>query len=382
MASSSHTAVVKCPYNLNHPVSNEPIEPIPEHVLDQINSKDARRLALRYVHDPVSFRRRFAKGGGAEKRALRILVQMQTVNAIMRARYHLAPGIYCNIDPKLTPEIIFYASDHQYNFFSKSPPAATTTENACEISVIKGDCLETALWLRRTDPSCNPAVLVMASRSHPGGGFESGAGAQEENLCRRTNLWQALLSVQDQCYPIPEYGGIYTKNALVIRKGEESGYTFLPQPELISFFNVAAINSPSTEPCKTRPNERRLCKKMVGIYRKKIATMLNIALDQGHDTVVLSAFGCGAYGNPPRHMAEIFKEVLRSPRMDVGIDDDEKNNECGAGPPIAYVRMFRKIVFAIIDDHNAKSPGGNVRPFAEVFDQTPVDLGSVMGSAE
>lgn len=35
-----------------------------------------------------------------------------------------------------------------------------------------------------------------------------------------------------------------------------------------------------------------------------------------------------------------------------------------------YAQSFKYIVFAIIDDHNAKkahNPNGNVQPFAEVF---------------
>lgn len=33
------------------------------------------------------------------------------------------------------------------------------------------------------------------------------------------------------------------------------------------------------------------------------------AAHHGHDSVVLGAFGCGAFANPPKHMAEIFLRV-------------------------------------------------------------------------
>jgi uncharacterized protein (TIGR02452 family) len=64
----------------------------------------------------------------------------------------------------------------------------------------------------------------------------------------------------------------------------------------------------------------------------------------------LSAFGCGAFKNPPHHMAQIFKEVLAEPD---------------------FVTRFKTVVFAIIDDHNAwksHNPEGNLIPFQQVFD--------------
>jgi uncharacterized protein (TIGR02452 family) len=33
--------------------------------------------------------------------------------------------------------------------------------------------------------------------------------------------------------------------------------------------------------------------------------ILDMAASHGHDAVVLGALGCGAFGNPPRHIAEV-----------------------------------------------------------------------------
>jgi len=68
------------------------------------------------------------------------------------------------------------------------------------------------------------------------------------------------------------------------------------------------------------------------------------------DCLVLGAFGCGAFANPPNHMAELFKEVLL-----------EKE----------FIKKFKFIVFSIFEDHNSNkrhNPNGNVLPFLEVFD--------------
>ena len=48
------------------------------------------------------------------------------------------------------------------------------------------------------------AVLNMANAFKPGGGFRGGAGAQEETLHRRTDLYRLLEAQRpDKLYPIP-----------------------------------------------------------------------------------------------------------------------------------------------------------------------------------
>lgn len=55
--------------------------------------------------------------------------------------------------------------------------------------------------LRNSTHACSvattarPVVLNMANAYRAGGGFRTGAGAQEENLHRRTNLFQVCRSV-------------------------------------------------------------------------------------------------------------------------------------------------------------------------------------------
>ncbi len=88
---------------------------------------------------------------------------------------------------------------------------------------------------------------------------------------------------------------------------------------------------------------------MIEPAKEKIRTILRIAGKYNHDSLVLSAFGCGAFANPPNHVAELFKEVF---------SEDE------------FFGFFRNIVFAIFEDHNSEkehNPMGNVLPFLEVF---------------
>jgi len=183
-----------------------------------------------------------------------------------------------------------------------------------------------------------------------GGGYLSGAGAQEENLFRRTNYVQHLADPgkifdpgRKWSYRLPEFSCVYSKNVQIFRAAESQGYAFLENPVPMSFLAVAAYPNPQCEGQKSP--ERKLIPAFIEKVKKKIRLMLSVGLDQGHDSVVLSAWGCGAFRNPPRHIASLFKEVLMETQL--------KNR-------------YQHISFAIIDDHNARGEG-NFKPFLDVF---------------
>ena len=75
-----------------------------------------------------------------------------------------------------------------------------------------------------------------------------------------------------------------------------------------------------------------------------IRAILRIAYNNGQHRLVLGAFGCGAFANPPKHMAQLFKQVFEEPE---------------------FQGLFKDIHFAIIEDHN--SHGLNYNAFQEVF---------------
>lgn len=206
-----------------------------------------------------------------------------------------------------------------------------------KIEVIPGDCLEVAIELSEKYGEM-PVVLNMANAFKPGGGYRDGSGAQEENLFRRSNLFMCLDENPEKSvkYPIPEFGCIYTPNAVVFRGSEAKGYPYLSKPEYISFIASAAYRHP---PLK----EDRLDDKDEKGTKRKIVTILNVAYEKGHSIVVLSALGCGAFRNPPHHIAEIFKQVLAE-----------------------FDGCFKLVVFAIFDDHNV-GKHSNLGAFQEIF---------------
>ena len=213
-----------------------------------------------------------------------------------------------------------------------------------EISVQNNDCVLAGQQLKQK--GFDPAILNMASGRNPGGGVIHGAGAQEENLFRRSNLFKSMYQFAEYAsmYNIPKsedqypldfhFGGIYTPDAFFFRGLETDGYPLLDDPISLSVISVAAINLTGHD---------LSVQDYLSTTRDKIRTIFRIGIDHGHDALVLSAFGCGAFGNDPYVMASLFLEVLHEPEFE---------------------KAFRKIVFAVIDDHNSK---GNYASFCKII---------------
>ena len=236
------------------------------------------------------------------------------------------------------------------------PLDISTNQLRTKISALQADCLEVAELLLKTGH--NPALLNMASRQNPGGGVFEGSGAQEENLFRRTNLYTSLFQYVDYgvrydvtrnpyfSYPLDKnYGAIYTPDVTVFRGAEHTGYKLLQTQFQIAVLSVSAISKPDLV---EENGQLWLHENFIKPTKEKIRIMLRLTVEAGHDSLVLSAFGCGAYRNPPEHIAELFHEVFQESE---------------------FKGQLKTIVFAIIEDHNSRhthNPNGNFLAFFEI----------------
>ena len=271
-----------------------------------------------------------------------------TVEIVNQGHYVSESGVECLFpdDSDMMSNTVFYESEIQMGDIP-------LCEEPTIVEVQNIDCLYAGVQLK--EEGYNPAVLNMASRRNPGGGVTTGAGAQEETLFRRTNLFRSLyqfapyaeqygIKPSHHQYPLDRnFGGVYTPDAIYFRDSEQKGYALLEKPVSLSFITVAGMNRPDlTDGGMIAPYH-------VGPIKNKIRTIFHMGLVQGHDSLVLGALGCGAFRNPPRHVARLFHEVMDEPE---------------------FKNKYRRIVFAILDDHNAHqrhNPEGNFKPFAEEF---------------
>lgn len=166
------------------------------------------------------------------------------------------------------------------------------------------DCAENLTVEEKADI----VVLNMANAFIPGGDYFTGAGAQEEALCRRSTLYLSIRPQRD-FHPIPGLGAIYSPDVLVVRKSDEEGCELLSPEERwwTTVISVAAISRPPLNDSRDdflRERDREET-------RKRIRVLFRVAAMEGRKNLVLSALGCGSFRNPARPVACLFKDVLK-----------------------------------------------------------------------
>ena len=185
--------------------------------------------------NPAAWRTRFAEASAtrdsATLRDLRRQVFMGTAKASRDRRYEVA-GRHVELDAdgafdQLHRATVFHAAADGLVI-----PESRHGRYATRVTVHHADFLEIAKAIAIAGET--PTVLNMANRRNPGGGVLNGAGAQEENLFRRSNVLHSLYqfaSYHDaygvtsngggQRYPIPrESGGIWSPGVSVFRSSD------------------------------------------------------------------------------------------------------------------------------------------------------------------
>ena len=222
------------------------------------------------------------------------------------------------------------------------------------ISVVNEDSIDAGFKL--IDQGYNPIVLDMACAEGTGGGVIGGCYGQEESLFRRSDLYYhtfkftkyaTVFGIQksDDQYPLDDnYGAVYVRNANIFRHAEPMGYKLMDKCRKLSFAVVPAIKDPILI-------HNQLSETDTKITINKIRTIFRISLQNNHNAIVLGAFGCGIFHNPPEYIAKCF---------DIVINEKEFKN------------AFEKIVFAILEDccsNNKHNKSGNFLPFKKQLDK-------------
>ena len=102
------------------------------------------------------------------------------------------------------------------------------------------------------------------------------------------------------------------KNAAIFRQTADC--TMMEDPYNVAVVSCAALNLDGRYSIKLTA-EGHMPQEALDITRCKIRTSFRIGLLHGHDALVLGAFGCGAFHNPPAEVARLFHEVMEEEEL-------------------------------------------------------------------
>mmetsp|Transcript_94790 Transcript_94790/g.268344 ORF Transcript_94790/g.268344 Transcript_94790/m.268344 type:complete len:372 (-) Transcript_94790:81-1196(-) len=218
-------------------------------------------------------------------------------------------------------------------------------------------CCTTLCAARRLarDSASPPGVLNFASARNPGGGFATGAQAQEESIARSSGIYPCLTKYFDEFFAphrraeSGEYthAMIYSPAVPVFR--DDHG-CLLARPYAADFLTSPAPNRGVMEEKEGRKGSgrgrgsargRRSAGGAAGqalspqraneVLRERSARVLDAFARHGATDLVLGAWGCGVFRNDPWDVARIFKSHLEA----------------------RFRGNFRRIVFAVLDEKMA-----------------------------
>jgi uncharacterized protein (TIGR02452 family) len=237
-----------------------------------------------------------------------------------------------------------------------------------EVVIVEEDCLYAAH--KEAEAGENVAVLVFASPMEPGGGMHDfGHNGQEEVISRRADIfgffWDQLhkwfgkglfplVNVETAHNTHIDYDTVthnrmlHTPGVTVFRAGPDKNYAFLNDPFTVGMLISAPPDCPALVP---GTNEYQRMADALQL-EKVITTIFSTAYQGGYTTLILGSFGSGAFRNPPKNVAKMFRNILET----------------------HFNGAFKKLVFPILDAHHDDyNPEGNIKPYRDVFtDKSPL----------
>lgn len=196
----------------------------------------------------------------------------------------------------------------------ESPSVNRNLGKNVKVSVTDHRTFQAASLMNARSPERRIAVLNFASATNPGGGVKSGSAAQEESLCRCSTLYPVLDQeiLREKYYSFHRFHGnhlytnscIYTPDIKII-KSDENQPERLPEDKWINV-DVITCAAPNFRAANPLPDEE-----LYELHIRRGRKILDVALDNGAESLVLGAFGCGAFRNNPSIVASAYANLVK-----------------------------------------------------------------------
>ncbi|MFT4223235.1 TIGR02452 family protein [Dysgonomonas sp.] len=187
--------------------------------------------------------------------------------------------------------------------------------------------------------------LNFASAKNAGGGFMSGAQAQEECLARASTLYPTLVQFQKDMYDYNRSRNTYLYSDRMIYSPVVSFFKddenhLLPKP-----YNMDIVTSPAVNIGAMHQNNKfdevPLVEK---VMMNRIDKILGLFYANGVNNLILGAWGCGVFRNESKDVARYFAHFIRNGGK--------------------YSKCFDNIIFAVYDSGKKQE---NISAFQDVF---------------
>ena len=204
--------------------------------------------------------------------------------------------------------------------FSSVGPKDKPETVVCDMSLVEA--------AKRHKRRTNTCILNPSSYRNRGGLFLKGHFSQEEELCHESALYNVLDSFRD-FYSDNKNNlnhGFYTNRALY----SPSVPFDRPDEDVYFMFDVLTCAAPNLSAASQHDLGENIAEINSEILMERIDFIKGIVEEQGVETFVLGAWGCGNFGQDENEVAQLFSESFS-------------------------VTTVKKIVFAIPRKKNAKA---------------------------
>ena len=193
------------------------------------------------------------------------------------------------------------------------------------ITVTKNKTFQAAIERHFRHPRERIAVLNFASAVNPGGGVKSGSRAQEESLCRCSTLyptlnqsyfWKKYYDVNREANdPLHTDACIWSPGVVICKS--DSGIPQRMDPEGWVTVDVITCAAPNLREKTGNIHNPEMAQpvhlsweEQYTLHLQRARHILHIAAANRVSTLILGAFGCGAFANDPGAVAAAYKEAL------------------------------------------------------------------------
>ncbi len=213
--------------------------------------------------------------------------------------------------------------------FLKSPVNTVYSENEypnfsfrkntnCEIELSTRRTTEATLKLHKESPNLRIAVLNFANAYHPGGGVREGSPAQEESICRVTDLYRFLSNTDPELQKFYKYHKekasdlaserlIFSKDVTVLKNDGDAPLVL----DVNDRFNIDVITMAAPDLSNPAIRDFMDDGRLFSCHLVRAQHLLSVAAHNEVDILVLGAFGCGVFQNNPKVVVSAWKTALK-----------------------------------------------------------------------